>query len=102
MGQRRTVIVTDNNGDVKRLEYAGTVVFNQQKTGVAYISENGFLKFEHNGQKIAVKSNNKSKVQYAYNGHEGVELDEPGKALLAEAAVAVSAQQAKNKAEQGK
>lgn len=102
MGHRTTVIATDDNGDVKRIEYSGKVVFNEQQTGVDYISEGGFLKFEHNGQKIAASGNNKGKVAYEYNGEKVAALDKAAKALLADAVKAASAQQARVKAEQGR
>ena len=101
-GKSRTIIATNDNGNIKRIEYSGTVVFNQEKTGVEYLSDGAFLKFEHNGQKIEAESDHHGKIKYEYNGDEVTRLDEPAKKLLAEAVQAVVAQQAKVKAEQGR
>ncbi|AMR33753.1 hypothetical protein A0256_21110 [Mucilaginibacter sp. PAMC 26640] len=101
-GHRRTVISINENGNIQKVEYSGTVVFDEQKTGIDYISDGGFLKYEHNGQKIKAEGDDKGRVKYEYNGNAVTKLDEPGKALLAEAAKAVTEQKAKVNAEQGR
>ena len=98
-GQRRTVIASDENGNIQKVEYSGTVVFYEQKTGIDYISDGGFLKYEHNGQKIKAEGDGKGRVKYEYNGNSVIKLDETGKALLAEAAKAVTEEKAKINAE---
>jgi hypothetical protein len=58
---RSTTIVESDNGDTKRIEYSGKVVFSKDKTGIDYISEGGYVKFERNGKKIEVESDKKAR-----------------------------------------
>ena len=99
---RSTTIVQSENGNTKRIEYSGQVVFSKDKTGIDYISEGGYVKFEHNGKKIEAESE-KGKVVYEYNGGDGTtSLNAGGKQFLAEAVQEISRQQEKIAADKAK
>lgn len=90
-----TIISTDTDGATKRIEYSGQVVFNKDKTGIDYISEGGYVKFERNGRKIKAE-NEKGKIVYDYDGGYGTTvLDANGKQFLAEAVQDISREREK-------
>lgn len=94
-----TIIATDDNGSTKRIEYSGQVVFSKDKTGIDYISQGGYVKFERNGNKIEAENDNKGKVRYKYDGGDGVAvLDADGKQFLAQAVQEISREQEKIRA----
>jgi hypothetical protein len=93
---RGTTIVESDNGNTKRIEYSGKVVFSKDKTGIDYISEGGYVKFERNGKKIEAEGDSKGKVVYDYDGGYGTtELNADGKQFLAEAVQEITRQQEK-------
>lgn len=93
-----TVISTDDNGQTKRIEYSGQVVFSKDKTGIDYISNGGYVKFELNGRKIEAE-NEKGKVVYNYDGgYKAAVLNADGKQFLAEAVQEISREQEKIRA----
>jgi hypothetical protein len=99
-GRGTTIISTDDNGSTKRIEYSGKVIFSKDKTGIDYISEGGYVKFERNGKTIEAEGDSKGKVIYDYDGGHGTtELNADGKQFLAEAVQEISHQQEKLKAE---
>ena len=93
-----TIIATDDNGQTKRIEYSGQVVFSKDKTGIDYISDGGYVKFERNGRKIEAE-NEKGKVVYNYDGgYKAAVLNADGKQFLAEAVQEISREQEKIRA----
>nr|WP_294941251.1 hypothetical protein [uncultured Mucilaginibacter sp.] len=99
---RSTTIVESENGDTKRIEYSGKVVFSKDKTGIDYISEGGYVKFERNGKKIEAESK-KGKIVYGYDGGYGTtKLNADAKQLLAEAVQEITRQQEKVAADKKK
>jgi hypothetical protein len=100
---RSTTIVESDNGNTKRIEYSGKVVFSKDKTGIDYISEGGYVKFERNGKKIAAEGDSKGKVIYEYDGGYGTtELNPDAKQFLAEAVQEITRQQEKVAADKAK
>ena len=95
-GRGTTIISSDDNGSTKRIEYSGKVVFSKDKTGIDYISEGGYVKFERNGKKIEAEGDSKGKIVYDYDGGYGTtELNADGKQFLAEAVQEITRQQEK-------
>ncbi|WP_143822207.1 hypothetical protein [Mucilaginibacter pedocola] len=91
-----TIISTNDNGNTKRIEYSGQVVFSKDHTGIDFISDGGYVKFERMGKTIAAENDGKGKVVYVYDGgHGSTTLDADGKQFLAEAVQEISKAQAK-------
>lgn len=84
IGGRHTVIVENNNGKQRRIEYRGHAYFTPDSTAVARISPNGMVSYKNGDLEIEAESDEVGKVAYRFNGGEKhTDLDNAEKLSLA-------------------
>ncbi|TSD67415.1 hypothetical protein FFF34_008500 [Inquilinus sp. KBS0705] len=94
-----TTIVTHDDNNYQKIEYAGRVVFNQDQTAIEDISTGGHLYYEHNGKKFKAQEGAMGRIYYSFNGDSEVNsLSAEQKALVAEAIKEIVKQRAKRTA----
>jgi hypothetical protein len=82
---RHVIISTESNNVSVKIEYAGTIVVNNDKTQIEAISKDGYVDYNNNGNQLHAVSDEKGNIVYELNGNQTTTLDNNGKALLAEA-----------------
>jgi hypothetical protein len=83
---RHTIISTENNQTKIRVEYAGRVIFNDDRTAILDISKDGYFKYERNDEALNAENDGKGHVIYELNdGTKTTILNDEGKQLLGEA-----------------
>ena len=85
-GPHSTIEVDDGTSHLK-IEYAGTIVFNDDNTGIVHISPGGYFKCNNNYDNLKVEPNASGHPIYQVNGRAGASnLDRSGEALMIQAA----------------
>lgn len=81
-----------------QLTYSGAVTFNSDSTQIKSLSKNGFVSYEHNGEKVMIESDNKGSVTYAFNdGDKQTQVNDNQKSLVDEAIKGVRTSEAGKK-----
>jgi len=89
------MVFKDDNQYLK-IEYAGTIVFNNDNTGILHISTNGYFKCKDNESKLFAKANQQGHIVYEANESSPTSnLDENSKSLLIKAIKELKKQQGK-------
>jgi hypothetical protein len=95
--QKTTIVIRENDKYLK-MEYSGTIVFNQDNTGILRISPNGYFECKNNASKLLAQPNQKGELVYEVNGGTPTSnLDESSKALLKDAVREIAKQQSKGR-----
>ena len=77
---------TNDGSSSQKIEYAGRIIFNQDKTGIESISRNGYIKFAKNNRKVAAEAGPDGRISYQFDGGDKVNtLSLQQKQFLAEA-----------------
>lgn len=85
-GKRITTIAEDDNNTVLKIQYSGQAFFNDDKTAIAAISPNGYVKYTRNGQTLLAENDGKGNILYQVNGGiKQKELNNSDKLFLAQA-----------------
>jgi len=96
--KHKTTIVVKENSNYLRIEYSGTIVFNNDNTGIMHISPNGYFKCKNNENKLLAESNKQGRLIYEVNGNSPTSnLDESSKILLIKAIKEIEKQQGKHR-----
>ena len=82
---RHTIIATQSGNYSVKLEYEGTIAFNEDQTQIEGISRDGYLSFKRNNDELYVSSDGSNKITYELNGEKADKLDTMGQGMLAEA-----------------
>lgn len=91
---RHTSIVVTDDDHYLKIEYTGTIVFNDDNTGIKHISKGGFFKCKNNYDKLKIEANNRGQMVYAINGDEPTpQLNDAGQTLLKDAVREIARQQ---------
>ena len=93
---RHTSIVVADDDHYLKIEYAGTIIFNDDNTGIARISPGGYFKCKNNYDKLLAETNNKGQMVYEVNGEDPtVKLNSAGSILMKDAVREIARQQGK-------
>lgn len=71
-----------------QLAYSGTVTFNQDSTAIKRLSQNGFISYTHDDEKIVIENDTKGGVSYSFNGNDKQDQLDDSQKLLLKAAIA--------------
>ncbi len=72
------------NSDLK-IVYAGILKLNDDQTDFKSISPNGYVHYKRNNKTVTVESSSEGKLDYQlFDGNRSLNLDESGKAFVAE------------------
>lgn len=82
---RHTTIVTESNGVSIKIEYAGAILLNDDKTGIEQLSHNAYINYDNNGDKLYVADDHAGHLFYELNGDKTSVLNDHGKTLLTQA-----------------
>ncbi|MDT3403448.1 hypothetical protein [Mucilaginibacter terrae] len=92
-----SITVSDGHSYLK-IEYAGTVVFNDEKTRVVRISPGGYFKCTNNNDKLNIESDRDGKLHYEVNSDDWSNtLNPTGQALMKQAAKEIARQHEKRR-----
>ena len=81
-----TIIATENNQTKMRVEYAGRIVFNDDRSGIRNISKDGYFKYERDNQELKADNDGNNHVIYTLpDGSKSATLNDEGRQLLDEA-----------------
>lgn len=87
-------IIVTNEDHFLKIDYAGTIVFNDDNTGVLQISPRGYFNCKNNDDKLEITNQN-GRLTYKLNGDvQNAELSRNGKWLLKQAVKEIARQQA--------
>ncbi|MGN6179396.1 MAG: hypothetical protein ACTHNW_09455 [Mucilaginibacter sp.] len=78
-------IVTHGNNFNMKLEYEGTMAFNNEGTKVEAISKDGYINYKRNSDEIHVAPDPSGYMRYEQNGAQVARLDNTGQNMLDEA-----------------
>jgi len=92
-----TTISTSNNNNYKKVEYAGTISFSNDKASIQSMAPRSYLKYETNNVELVAESDKKGVITYEFYGNKLTQLPDEGKQILAEAIKLINEQQAKQK-----
>ena len=95
-GGRHTVIVTKSNDtDYLRIEYSGTILFNDNNTDLHDISPDGYFKCKDNNDKVLIETDRSGHLAYQFNRQdaEAKLTSATGKRLLLKAIQEIAKQQ---------
>jgi len=88
-----SIVVTDDDHYLK-IEYAGTIVFNDDNSGIKHISKGGYFKCKNNYDKLLAEINNKGQMIYEVNGEDPTaKLNSAGAILMKDAVREIARQQ---------
>ncbi|GAA4319512.1 hypothetical protein GCM10023149_18240 [Mucilaginibacter gynuensis] len=94
-----TSITSNADGYKTKIEYSGRIVFNEEKTAIADMSPNSYLKYDEDGKELTAESDSKSRIIYVIDGKvKNGKLDEADQEFLSHAIKIITKQQAKLKA----
>lgn len=82
---RHTLIATQSDNYSVRLEYEGTLVFNNDQTQIERISRDGYMSFKRNSDELYASTDESGKIFYELNGETVSKLDGLGQGMLNEA-----------------
>ena len=82
---RHVIIATQSGNYSVKLEYEGTIAFNEEQTEIEGISRDGYLSFKRNNDELYAASDGSGKITYELNGEKINKLDDMGQGMLAEA-----------------
>lgn len=82
---RHVTIVTRSNNYNMKLEYEGTMAFNNEGTKVEAISKDGFIDYKRNSDEIYAAPDAVGHIHYELNGTPVNQLDNMGQNMLDEA-----------------
>jgi hypothetical protein len=86
LGKHVTVVSTTNNHVNVKIEYAGRVIFNDNKNGIISISRGGYFKYQNHNDKISAECNDKGTIVYELNGETQTPvLNDEARQLMTEA-----------------
>ncbi len=86
MGKRHTTIVERDNDHYLKIEYAGSVHFKEDGSGIESISRGGYVKYRYNDRELEAENNGAGGVHYKlYDGNTELDLDQNGRMFIAEA-----------------
>ena len=84
-GRRHTTIVENSNDHKLRIEYAGKVYFNADKTAISSISQDGYVEYQYDDKKLNAKNDGHGGISYElYEGYTKVPGDD-SKQFIADA-----------------
>jgi hypothetical protein len=96
--KHKTTIVIKENSKYLRIEYAGTILFNDDNTGILHISPEGYFKCKNQDNKLSAELNQNGQLVYQVNGGSPTfSLDEGSKTLLRTAVREIAKQQSKRR-----
>lgn len=96
--KHKTTIVIKDDTRYLKIEYAGTIVFNDDNTGIMHISPDGYFKCKDNKNKLLAEANSHGQLVYEVNGDAPTpSLDENSKTLLLNAIKEIARQQGKHR-----
>jgi len=78
-------MVTHGNNFNMRLEYEGSMAFNNERTKVEAISKGGYIDYKRNSDEVYAAPDASGHVRYELNGTPVNQLDNTGQNLLDEA-----------------
>jgi len=85
MGRHSTIVET-GNGRYLKIEYAGTIHFRYDGSGISSISRGGYIKYQNNDRKLEAHNDGHGGVAYElYDDGEQISYDRGGKEFIAEA-----------------
>src|SRR6266487_2695449 len=70
----RIISVQNDNGSLK-IEYSGTVIFNDDETAIESISPRGYVRYCKNGKKLKAENNHDEITYELYNGDKKLFLE---------------------------
>jgi len=82
---RHVTIATQSGNYNVKLEYEGTIVFNDDQTQIEEISRDGYISFKQNDDELYAERDPSGKVAYQLNGEKVNKLDATGQEMLNEA-----------------
>jgi hypothetical protein len=82
---RHVTIATHSGNYNMKLEYEGTMAFNNEGTKVEAISKDGFIDYKRNSDEIYASPDGAGHVRYELNGTPVNQLDNMGQNMLDEA-----------------
>ncbi|HVV55648.1 MAG TPA: hypothetical protein VHC47_10005 [Mucilaginibacter sp.] len=84
--RRHTTIIETGTNHYLRIESTGRVRFNQDETGIAYISWGGYLKYTNDQKKLEAENDGHGGIRYElYDGDEKLDPFGNGRQFIAEA-----------------
>lgn len=96
-GRKTTLVVKDNDAFLS-IEYTGTIVFNEDNSGILKISPDGYFKCKDNDNKLTAETNAQGKLVYEVNGSTAsANLDNSAKILLQRAVKEIAKQQGRHR-----
>ncbi len=85
MGKSHRTISVQNNDLSLKIEYSGTVIFNDDETAIESISSGGYVRYCKNGKKLKAENNHGEITYELYNGNKKLSLEGNDKEFLADA-----------------
>ncbi len=86
MGKGHRIISVKNDNVSLKIEYSGTVIFNDDETGIESISSGGYVKYSKNGKKLEAKNNRRGEITYElYDRGKKLSMQDDNRKFLAEA-----------------
>jgi len=82
---RHVIIATQSGNYSVKLEYEGTLIFNDAQTQIEGISRNGYISFKRNNDELYAASDGSGKINYELNGEKVNKLDGMAQGMLTEA-----------------
>lgn len=90
-----SITVSDGSSYLK-IEYSGTIVFNDDSTKIVRISPGGYFKCKSNDDKLSIESDRDGNLHYEVNGDEESSiLSAAGQALMQQATHEIARQRNK-------
>jgi hypothetical protein len=79
-GRKHSTLVEKTNNNYLRIEYAGHISFNRDRTAFGYISPDGYVEYQYNDKKLEAKNNGKGGVSYElYEGYSKLSPEQNNK-----------------------
>src|SRR4051812_672029 len=85
MGKTHRIINVQNDNGSLKIEYSGTVIFNNDKTAIESISPGGYVRYCKNGKKLMAESNHGEITYELYDEDKKLFPGVTDKKFLAEA-----------------
>lgn len=79
VSHHRTRTVKVNNGDgYLKIEYRGDILFNEEGTAIEAISPSGYIKYNNNGRRLYIESNEDGTLRYKlHDGNHRLHISDP-------------------------
>src|SRR5437867_10224686 len=85
MGKSHRIISVQNDNGSLKIEYSGTVIFNDDKTAIESISPGGYVRYCKNGKKLKAENNHGEITYELYDEDKKLFLEDNDKKFLAAA-----------------